>query len=185
MLYEVRFGAREVTANREGELTEAQREQVEAVYESRRANLRKTLVILVILLTALVVVGFVFEGIESGQNGRTPAATVTGIGLAAIMMLVPVGIGAMLGHWQARDLRAKRISQREGEVYVVEGYTYHRGRRYPRYEVIIKGGGLQRVTFRFSNAEMLRAFEPEKRYRVYYIAHYPLPLLLSAERLDV
>jgi len=55
----------------------------------------------------------------------------------------------MMGYWQARDLRA------------------------------------QRMTFRFSNAEMLRAFEPEKRYRVYYIAHYPLPLLLSAERLDV
>jgi len=149
MLYEVRFGAREAAVNREGELTEAQREQVEAVYESRRANWRKTLVILVIVLTALVVVGFVFEGIESGQNDRTPAATVTGIGLAAVMMLVPVGIGGMLGHWQARDLRA------------------------------------QRMTFRFSNAEMLRAFEPEKRYRVYYIAHYPLPLLLSAERLDV
>ena len=56
---------------------------------------------------------------------------------------------AMMGYWQARDLRA------------------------------------QRMTFRFSNAEMLRAFEPEKRYRVHYIAHYPLPLLLSAERLDV
>src|SRR5690606_28856997 len=64
MLYEVRFGAREAAVNREGELTEAQREQVEAVYESRQANWRKTLVILVIMLTALVVVGFVFEAIE-------------------------------------------------------------------------------------------------------------------------
>ena len=178
------FDATDLQANREGRLTPRQRERVESIHASRQRGARWTLIAFLIFIPALLGVGLLNEYRQSnGVDISTFVQTQLPIlGIMAGLFAVMLGISAFSQILVSGSARRQRITTAEGQAHIVnlEGNWK---RRYARYELHLRRSALNRTVIRFTTPHSLRYFQEGRRYRLYYIPYYPLPIVLSAEEI--
>jgi hypothetical protein len=176
------FTIRDVQANRQGKLTANQENLVESIYQFRQRGVRQTVIAFIILFVVMMVVG---AGIELSKWEGTFNEFVNEMGPIFLMFsgifAAMLTISAISGVLVAQDTKHRRISVAEGRATLFSGMIYG---RYMRYQLILSRGFFKTATFRFASEKPLRQFIEGRRYRVYYIKFYPLPIILSAEELD-
>ena len=155
------FTPDDITCNRDGSLSDSQREKL------RRMRQRALLVggsIVVALI--FVATGFLFVG----QQNDSPIMTLVGIGLVMCNVVI---MGVFTRYWLRLDgdLREGKVHSASGRAERVLRVT--RGQRVSSY--VLKIGEERFPTTR----DTLKAFEHEKPYRAYYTPY--ARVLLSAE----
>lgn len=186
MIYEFEFDTEDLRANREGRLTPYQQQRVDAIHQTRQQGARRTVIAFLIFIPILLGVGLLNEYLEAEEANFIDFLEVQLpiIGMMSGIFAVILGISAASQYVVSRAARQHRIIQAEGRAHLINLQSnWHR--RYPRYELHLRRSGLNHSIFRFTNARPLRYFREGERYRVYYIPYYPLPMLLSAEVIDV
>jgi ABC-type uncharacterized transport system fused permease/ATPase subunit len=179
------FTKEEIYANRYGKLTPSQEELINAIYQTRQHGAVQTIAVFIVFFVVLIVMGFGVEfnqwqGTVSDFIDRNAPIFLMVVSIFSLILIV----GVISNFLVAQDVRRRRISTAEGKASVFVGQAWSRGNAYMRYELTLKNGFIRTGFFRFMSETAVRQFESGKRYRVYYIKFYPLPIVLSAEEID-
>lgn len=165
------FSSADLSANRHGELTGAQRARLDAKHRDyfRKGNL--TILFMWGGFSLLIVGSLVLQDVPPSDRAIVPY----------VLLGMSVFFGAMwlLGRFHARNLARQRFT-------FVEGQARTRTRVYHRYggETYTYELRIRRRKFNLLSQDELSAFEDGATYRVYYVPYAPLHIILSAEVLD-
>lgn len=178
---DLHFTKDDATTNRYGRLTEAQAQLVDQWVQSWRERTVQSVVTFVALFWVVVVLGV---GVEFNRWDGTFADFIAQvspyIGFALVCVMIVLMLGLIWTFFMTQHIRKRRISSAEGKASTQRKTS---SQHIPHYELTLKQGRLRRAVFQFSNELSLQYFENGKIYRLYYIKHYPLPLVLSAEEI--
>lgn len=179
----VEFTQEDIEANRQGRLSSRQEQRVSDIYQARQRDTFRTAKWFIVFFVILLVVGAVIE------YSKQPASLNVFIArqgpiflLVAVALFGILGVSLFLGQGLNTDLRNRRLRAVEGIADVLIKQAYSRGTAYMRYELRLKRGGSTVKLFRLANPSSLAHFEAGQNYRVYYIAYYQMPIVLSAEK---
>jgi hypothetical protein len=167
------FSDEDLQANRAGELTDAQRERVTAVYQQYRRGIMPTLGIIGAIMVSAVVVSLVRDFLS--LDGLSPDELARGLPVCLPLVSVVVVIAGVRSYWLTTGVRRGRIQVAEGVTRLKTGL--YRGHT-PYYHAKIGGH-----TFYLANATEFGGFKEGERYRVYYVRYWP-DVILSGERVE-
>jgi len=167
------FSSADLQTNRAGELTDAQRERVTAVYQQYLRGIIPTLGIIGAIMVSAVVISLVRDFLS--LDGLSLDDLARGLPICLPLVSLVVLIAVVGSYWLTGNLRRGRIQVAEGVARLKTGL--YRGHT-PYYQAKIG-----RHTFHLMNATQFGAFKEGERYRVYYVKYWP-DVILSGERVE-
>jgi hypothetical protein len=170
------FGDAELTANQNGWLTPRQENLLAKTRRIRGCSTAAAaLVGGVISLIFILVLVLVIIPNASGLGAPWPILTLP------VILFMGVFFGALaLGIRRGRDLNSGRISVEEGQPQLTSRkIVLGSGNRMMGYYVTIGS-----TRFQVATSEQFAAFQPDLKYRVYYIKDPPVHIIMSVEILD-
>ncbi len=176
-IYELDFTPDDLSANREGKVTDAQREKLAAIARQQRQNIGWGIIIFALLIAA----GVGFEFLRAGgtldlfARRQTPFALI----LVGVFLLILVTL-TITTQINTRPLKNGKISRIEGKAKVDDIVVANRSQKYTVHQVIVN-----KTVFRFYQEKSRMYFDNGRMYRVYVVKMplYPAPIPLSIERL--
>lgn len=180
------FTPEDLAANREGIITERQRDIVDAWREQFTKGSKYMVLLYLTFFPILVLISMGVQyrnegkGIDDFLNSQDWLIFLVVILMITGMLVFSYGMTYLL-QW---DAIYKRLSVVEGTASPFIGEGFYRGGRYKRYELTLKNGRFRKKLFRFMHEKQAKAFYKGVPYRVYYVKMTPFDIILSAERLD-
>ena len=176
-IYELSFTPDDLEANRQGNLTDAQREKLDVFARQQRQNIGWGVIIFALLIAAAIGFEFLRAGgtLELFARRQTPLVLI----LVGVFLLILITL-TITTQINLRPLKKGMITRLEGKAKIDEIVVANRSQNYTLYQVIIN-----KTVFRFYQEASRKHFENGRTYRVYLVKMrlFPTPIPLSAERI--
>jgi hypothetical protein len=184
-VYTLRFTQADLECNRQGYLSEEQRQKVNAHVRMMNTNARRTMGCFAVVLPLMLIVGVISEVNNAGGDLSRFLAEGNRIGFLVTygMFFLICLVAGLYTYWTTQRYSRGNIRSVEGVALLIQKDVYVRGMKLRANNLELRRGRWRKTTFRFQDAESLRYFKDGRRYRVYYLP-YAIPQALSAERIE-
>ena len=164
------FSAEDLAANRQGLLTDRQRQLV--ANQVRLVRINSVLALLSVLGSILVFVGMAVFA----EQGPIPPQAIPYLAGTGLSLLCIVGVFIFIGLRRLHTLRAEKISMTTGTIHLTTKRFKH-GRWIGYYATS------DAIRFQLASKQQFEALNEGTRYQIYFLNYPPTHLILSLEEI--
>ena len=166
------FSAEDLAANRQGLLTNRQRQMV--ANQVKLVRISSTLALSSVLGSMLVFVGMAVFA----EQGPIPPQAIPYLAGTGLILLCIVGMFIFIGLRRLHTLRAEKISMTTGLIHLTTK-RFRRGRWTGYYATI------DAIRFQLASKQQFEALNEDSTYQIYFLNYPPTHLILSLEEIGL
>lgn len=173
------FTPDDLRANRAGTLTPRQEELLENFLSGRQKSILRMFIVYLVGFSLLIFISLLAP-VALG-NRELDSLIAKDLPIFVLVITTLCGIITfdwILDRWLMRDVTNKKMRKAEGIASVKSRVIPGGAEPYTDYYLF-----LGQTRFHFSYPGQAQAFEDGQHYRIYYVKNYPVPFILSVERL--
>lgn len=181
------FTPMDLAANRQGVLTETQRERLDSLRKSGARSVAIIAGIVIVITAGVALLLYLSSASRNDESGSTLTLVAGVLGAIVVVYILLIIVGMARG----RELSSQPVKALTGRVNV----EFHPMRGYSETKVIAQAAGVNvdgyytikvgRTTIYTTDEGAANAFENGEEYRIYVIGRGNSSLIVSAERAGV